>query len=66
MTGAAQHWILAGERDCGDERLGHPLVRIIGGVDGIGDRAEEPLRLAADQRFDQIVAPGIAAVGGHP
>ena len=43
-----------------------PFMWIVGGVDGIGDRAEEPLRLPANERLDQIVTPGVAAVGRHP
>ena len=55
-----------GEPDRGDERLRHALVRILGGVDGVGDRGEEALSFASHQRLDQIVAARVAAVGRHP
>jgi len=37
-------------------------VRILGGVDGVGDRAEEALSFASYQRLDQVVAARVAAV----
>ena len=49
-----------------DERLGHALVRIVDGVDRVGDRGEEALGLAPHQRLDQVVAARVAAVGRHP
>ena len=58
--------MFAGEADRGDERLGHTVVGIGDRVDRVGDRGQEALGLAAHQRLDQIVAAGVAAVGGHP
>ena len=56
---------VAGECDRGDERLGHSFVRVLDGVDGVGNRGEKTLGFPAHQRLDQIVAAWIAAVGGH-
>ena len=66
LSGAAQHRMLAGERDRGDEGLGHAVVRILDGVDRVGDRGEEALGLASHQRLDQVIAARVAAVGRHP
>jgi hypothetical protein len=41
-------------------------VRILDGVDRVGDRGEEALCLASYQRLDQVVAARVATVGRHP
>jgi hypothetical protein len=66
LLGAAQHRMSPGERDRGDKRLRHALMRILDGVDRAGDRAEEALRLAPHECFDEVVAARAATVGRHP
>ena len=58
--------MFTGEGHRSDERLGNALVGIVDAVDGVGYRAEKALRFPAHQRLDQIVAPRVSAVGGHP
>ncbi len=41
-------------------------MRILGGVDGVGNCGEEALSFASNQRLDQVVAARIAAVRRHP
>ena len=66
LSGPAQHRMYAGEGHRGDERLGNPVVGVRDAFDGIGDRGEEALRLAAHQGLDKIVPARVATIGRHP
>ena len=65
LSGTPQHRMLAGERTAAMKASATPASRMFDGVDPVGDRAEEPLRLPANQRLDEVVATRIAAIRRH-